>query len=190
MNRKVVAAVVIGALLFTGWWIFGRQSPPDSSSTPSASAPVLAEAQPTQVSSTTAPPDASPTAADDRASSTGSSAAPLPSGQQRQVKEFAVRFMKTFARPGQSTSSSTWWKRVAAMLTDDAVDDYLGIDPALVPFTRVTGAPRVVPSDRDSDADWLQEVTVPTDAGTYRVWVQLVTPGLSDRLLVAEIDEP
>lgn len=186
MNKRTVAAVLIGGLLFTGWWIFGRQSPPETAapaprSSPSAitsSLPSTAAAPASTAPATPAPDTELP------------SSAPLPASEQRQVENFATRFMSAFARPSAKVNPSTWWKRVAAMLTDEAVDDYLGVDPSLVPFTRVTGAAHLVPSDRDSDAAWLQEVTVPTDAGTYRVWVQLITPGLSDQLLVAEIEEP
>lgn len=191
MSRRGVAAVVIGGLLFTGWWVFGRQSPPDSSPSPaSPAATTAATGQPTQASTPpTAAPDPSPTEAA-TPSVTNPSSATLPAAQQRQVEDFAVRFMKTFARPSRTVNSSTWWNRVAAMLTDDAADDYLGTDPALVPFRKVTGPASLIANHDDSDGFWLQKVAVPTDAGTYTVLVQLVTPGLSDRLLVVEIDEP
>ncbi|MCA0296948.1 MAG: hypothetical protein LCH96_16880 [Actinobacteria bacterium] len=98
--------------------------------------------------------------------------------------------MRTFARPTGKLDPHTWWKRVAAMLTDDAVDDYLGTDPSMVPFTKVTGPAALLASTDESDGFWLQKVAVPTDAGTYQVLVQRVTPGLSDRLLVVELVEP
>jgi hypothetical protein len=187
MSKRAVVVVLVGGLLFTGWWIFGRQSPPEIAAPASSSSPsAIASSLP----STATSPAASTAPATPAPDTELPSSAPLPASEQRQVERFAARFMSAFARPSAKVNPSTWWKRVAAMLTDDAVDDYLGVDPSLVPFTRVTGAAHLVPSDRDSDAAWVQEVTVPTDAGTYRVWVQLVTPGLSDRLLVAEIEEP
>lgn len=98
--------------------------------------------------------------------------------------------MHAFAKPARSVSYGAWWARVASMLTDDAVDSYAGITPAVVPFRKVTGPVTIEPIDPDSDAFWVQPVSVGTDAGMYRLLVQLPSAGFSDRLLVIEIQEP
>lgn len=76
------------------------------------------------------------------------------------------------------------------MLTDDAVDVYAGISPAVIPFRHVTGPIVIEAIDADSDAFWVQPVTIGTDAGTYRLLVQLKSAGFADRLQVIEIQEP
>ena len=188
MNRRSVTVVVAGGLLIAGWWIFGLQSPPAAETV--ASSPSTAASQASQSTSvaTAASATATPTTS---AAETATATAPrISAREQQQLETFAGRFARTFARPTGKLDPHTWWKRVAAMLTDDAVDDYLGTDPSMVPFTKVTGPAALVASTDESDGFWLQKVAVPTDAGTYQVLIQRVTPGLSDRLLVIELDEP
>lgn len=147
-------------------------SPWAVSNTPTTTAPAL-------------PPSRTPTSP-----TASSSTAAAPAGQRRDVERFALRFMHAFAKPARSVSYGAWWARVASMLTDDAVDSYAGITPAVVPFRKVTGPVTIEPIDPDSDAFWVQPVSVGTDAGMYRLLVQLPSAGFSDRLLVIEIQEP
>lgn len=109
--------------------------------------------------------------------------------EARAVLAFSSRFARTFARPVGRSDYRAWWRQVAAMMTDSAASDYVGTDPSLVPYTRVTGPLTLLGSGAD-ETYWVQRVKVPTDAGVYVLQVQLVTPGLSDRLLVVGIEAP
>ena len=102
---------------------------------------------------------------------------------------FAARFAAAFARPSGRADYRAWWRSVASMMTDSAANDFMGTDPSEVPYTKVTG-PITLLGGGDQEAYWLQRVRVPTDAGVYVLQVQLVTPGLSDRLLISGIEAP
>jgi hypothetical protein len=78
----------------------------------------------------------------------------------------AVAFMTAFARPARG-SAAGWWRTVAPYLTAQAREDYRGVDPASVPFTRVTGPATVLPPEEESHLVVL--LKVPTDAGVYVV---------------------
>lgn len=112
----------------------------------------------------------------------------LSSAKNKEVKVFTTKFMKAMARPQHHVDPTVWWKRVASMLSDDAVDLYWGLLPDAVEFSQITGSVKVLPGRRESW--WLRQVEVPTDAGRYVVIVQLDTPGISDRLEVTELVEP
>lgn len=115
----------------------------------------------------------------------------LSAADAAELKAFATTFMKAFAKPAAGVSAEKWWEKIASMLTDDAVDTYAGITPSVVPVRRVTGPVTIEPlQDPDSDGFWLRTVAVGTDAGDYKLIVQLPSSGFSDRLLVAEIQEP
>jgi|GEM_PF-5887307 hypothetical protein len=113
----------------------------------------------------------------------------MSAADRREVVAFAGRFAAAFARPAGRTDYRAWWRSVAAMMTDDAAADFMGTDPSQVPYTKVTGPISLI-GGGDDEAYWLQRVKVPTDAGVYVLQVQLVTPGLSDRLLISGIEAP
>lgn len=107
------------------------------------------------------------------------------------LAKFATTFMHAFAKPAAGVSTGQWQERIASMLTDDAVDTYADITPAAVPVRRVTGPVKVEkPDTLGDDADTIRSVTVGTDAGVYKLLVQLPSSGFSDRMLVVEIQEP
>lgn len=114
--------------------------------------------------------------------------APVPPGaaaaprDTRQAARFAraaataTGFMTAFARPPNRVNAAGWWAGVKRYLAARAVADYAGTDPGLVPFTRLTGPARVVPTD--APADLLIAVRVPTDAGVYRVELETGRAGM------------
>lgn len=75
----------------------------------------------------------------------------------------AARAVAAFARPG--LSAQEWMAGLAPFLSEQAMSDYAGTDPANVPATRVTGPVRVMPQPSDR----LAGCGVPTDAGEYQV---------------------
>ena len=79
----------------------------------------------------------------------------------------AAQFVAFYARPAPGTSTRAWWHRVAPLLTEQARSDYQDTDPSTVPYTRVTGSPRVLPPQSGDDLVLL--VQVPTNAGQYIV---------------------
>ena|GEM_PF-2216517 len=79
----------------------------------------------------------------------------------------AVDFLTIFARPAAGVSTEAWWAGVRPLLSEVAVAAYEGTDPGSVPFTAVTGAAVIVPTD--APADLLMVARVETDAGFYRV---------------------
>lgn len=84
--------------------------------------------------------------------------------------------MTAFARPTGAVDDAAWWAKVSAFMTAQAAADYEGIDPAQVPFTRLTGPAVVVPTD--APADLLTAVRVPTDVGDYVVELTTTEAGL------------
>lgn len=75
----------------------------------------------------------------------------------------ALDALTLFARP--QTPRGQWWSELEPLLSEQARTDYLGVDPAQVPVTKVTGPPKVV----DLDTAMLAIVHIPTDAGLYAV---------------------
>lgn len=106
------------------------------------------------------------------------------------LTQFAAKFMRAFAKPASGVSTRQWWERIARMLTDDAIDTYADITPDAVAVRRVTGPIKVEPLDALEENDDIRAVTIGTDAGTYRLIIQPPTPGVSNRPLVIEIQEP
>lgn len=82
-------------------------------------------------------------------------------------EQAATEFLTAFARPAPTTTAEQWWSSVAPLLSDVAVEEYAGVDPQSVPFTRMTGAAVIVPVD--APAGLLMVARAPTDAGYYRV---------------------
>ena len=168
--------------LVAGLWAWSQgASTPEAASAPSSpTEPVSQVAVPAVSMSTSTPaaPSALPSSEDS-----------MSSAEQREVVAFASRFASAFSRPAGRTDYRAWWRMVAAMMTDDAASDFMGTDPSEVPYTKVTG-PITLIAGGDAEAYWLQRVQVPTDAGVFVLQVQLVTPGLSDRLLVSGVEFP
>lgn len=186
-RRTLVAGLVLAALVAV-WWAFGHQTAPEPSKSQPTAAATADGSAPPPVRSTS--PTPSPTAASTAGAETEDSASTdLSEAEQAEVIDFAHRFMDAFARPAAGTGLRAWWDRVAAMLTESAIEDFVGIDPSLIPFTKVTGPVVLVTLDGAEEAYWLQTVDVQTDAGTWRLTVQLVTPGISEQLLVSSIEE-
>lgn len=184
MRRGTVIIIAALLLLLAGYLLLPKREAPAAADSASPSSSTVPEPAP---ATTTPTPVRDPVEEEEQHTH---DAEPLSAKEAGQVKNFADRFMKAYARPKPGVSYRRWWDRVASMLTDEAIDDHLGTDPALVPVTKVTGHAVLVRGEADSEAYWLQAVDVPTNAGRYRLLVQLPTPGLSDRLLVSSITEP
>lgn len=84
--------------------------------------------------------------------------------------------MEAFARPAGDVDEAAWWDPVRSFMTAQAATDYEGIDPAQVPFSRVTGSPAVIATDAPTAL--LTAVLVPTDAGDYIVELTSTEQGL------------
>ena len=173
--------VVVALLsLVAGLWAWsqGASTPEAAPASSSPTGPVSQVAVPAASTSTPVASSALPSSEDS-----------MSSAEQREVVAFASRFAAAFSRPAGRTDYRAWWRMVAAMMTDDAASDFVGTDPSEVPYTKVTG-PITLLAGGDAEAYWLQRVQVPTDAGVFVLQVQLVTPGLSDRLLVSGVEFP
>ena len=108
--------------------------------------------------------DVGPVAATEAATSPGPDRAAVTS--RRAAERTASAFLAAFARPSRG-SPAAWWRRVAPFLTEQAREDYLGVDPATVPFTRVTGpAAPLAPEDEGPHVLMLR---IPTDGGDHVV---------------------
>ena len=81
--------------------------------------------------------------------------------------DLAQRAMTAFARP--TVGVDTWFNDLAPLLTPEARSAYYGTDPAEVPAHAVTGPARAETSPSAYSSAYLAHVTVPTDAGDYRV---------------------
>lgn len=114
----------------------------------------------------------------------------LSATDRSEVTAFAARFATVFARPNTEAGYQAWWPNVRALMTDSAAADFEGTDPGQVPYTRVVGSAKFLGGGAGDDAGMIQRVRVATDAGIYFFEVQLVTPGLSDRLLISGIEAP
>lgn len=181
MSRRSLTVVVVVVVGFAGWWTVGRQPAPDPSSGPTLTATPSPSPSTVVVPADTTTASSSPSA--------GPDAAGLTAAERKEVADFAVRFMKAFARPTAKVSARTWWQRVARMLSDDAVDDYAGITPDQVPFTKVTGTPQLEAVDATGDAFWIQPVTIATNSGTWQLLIELPSSGFSKNLRVLEVQE-
>ena len=127
-------------------------SPGDTSA--AASTPRSPEA-----ASTTPPPPAKPVTATARAIS--------PSGD---VQARAIAFMTAFANT--RLGATVWWAGVKPLLTQQGAVAYKGTDPTLIPVHKVTGPATLLPTQIE-DA---RSVRVPSDAGTYEVWLNRTGP--------------
>lgn len=71
--------------------------------------------------------------------------------------------MATFARP--DLDYKTWWLKLEPLLTTDAAETYVYVDPANIPVRKVTGKGVIF---HDTSA-YVATVEVPTDAGRYHL---------------------
>lgn len=98
-------------------------------------------------------------------------AAPPKDAKETTIAATGVKAVRAMARPAKNVSEKTWWKRFSARLTDQAQQDYKGIDPASVPWAKVskqTG--QLLPSEGHSDL--VQLVEVETDTGPVTAHVR------------------
>lgn len=98
------------------------------------------------------------------------------------ARETARVVMVAFARPGLDPDG--WWAGVAPYLTIGAQQVYVGVDPANVPPTTITGQARIV----DDTSVYLATVAVATDVGDYQVLLSRQAAG--DLWLVERLDPP
>lgn len=82
----------------------------------------------------------------------------------------ATTFMRAAARP--ELSRSAWNAGVAPLLTASAREAAQTVDPAMTAAHKVTGTATVLPG-AETDA---RTVTVPTDAGTYTLFLRWDQP--------------
>lgn len=100
-------------------------------------------------------------------------AAPDGAGQStRAGLAVAAHATGLFCRP--TVSRSKWISDLDAELTLEAAAAYRTVDPARIPCRKVTGPAEAVTGD-----DYTQLVTVPTDAGRYRVTLSRSSPTAS-----------
>jgi hypothetical protein len=183
MKVRIVLAVLLAVLGGSLWWQAAHPAGP-SAETIASPDPSTAPASPVAAP---VPVPASPSSSVSEGLPTSQDS--MSPAEQREVVAFAGRFAAAFARPAGRTDYRAWWRSVASMMTDEAVSDFLGTDPSEVPYTKVTG-PITLLDGGDAEAYWLQRVQVPTDAGVFVLQIQMVTPGLSDRLLVSGVEFP
>lgn len=194
--RRILGSVVLLVLAAISLlFLQNRSHPADAPVAPSPSstttAPAPANPTPTlpgPVVPATSPPAPATSAAvpaPPGAEPDGTTVAPAATAAPRNKPEAATfkaaastatAFMKAFARPGGAVDEAAWWNAVRSFMTDQAATDYEGVDPAQVPFSRVTGAPAVIPTD--APAALLTAVRVPTDAGDYVVELTSTEQGL------------
>lgn len=95
------------------------------------------------------------------------------------------------ARPAKADAAAqkTWYRKVAQHMTLQAAEDYEGIDPRRIPFTKVTGTATVAAADPDQ-ADLVRFVSVPTDAGTVVVHMGRQGPAWAVSRLVFPPEKP
>lgn len=117
----------------------------------------------------------------------GTTVSPRDEEHARELEHYedaAVAFMSAFARPDPGTDPADWWAEVEPLMADRAAGEYALTDPQQVPFTKVTGPARSVPTPAPTHL--LRQVRVPTDAGSYLVGMETDERGIHVVDLVAE----
>lgn len=192
--RRLLGPVILAVLVAVSLWLMQSRGPEQAPTTPSPPSSTSPRTRPAAAlpvppppvsspsrSTTPAPTSASEPSPEDGAGTPVPSTAPATARTPAQAalfaryKKAAVKFMTAFARPPASTSNR-WWATVRPLLSDEAAEAYSGTDPQLVPFTRVTGPPAVIPTD--APASLLTAVRIPTDAGLYLVELQTGPDGM------------
>lgn len=104
----------------------------------------------------------------------------------------AARAVATaYARPADGVTQQQWWARFQLLLSDQARSDYLYVQGADVPYTKVIADPIVAPHEQGEDSHLSATVLVPTDAGTYEVQLIILdgTTWLGTRITNLEDDD-
>jgi hypothetical protein len=97
---------------------------------------------------------------------------PLPlSRAPAQALDVAARWAAAWVRPPDGTTAREWLEGLRTTTTDEYLGVLSGVDPANIPATRVTGAPR------------------PVRVAASSVQVQMQTDALTLLVLVVETDE-
>lgn len=180
-----VAALVLGLLLWAS--VAGDGSPTaEQPGLPSSSSSTFASSS-TSTASGTSPSTSSSTASssststqdvaadgdlDDEGWVPVSSAPPAPVDPASAKTDAAIVKQATaaaaaFARTPATITASAWWARVKPHLTTQAQQDYAGVDPRNIPFTKVTTGSMLAPGEGDQHL--VRVVGVVTDKGTVTV---------------------
>jgi hypothetical protein len=94
----------------------------------------------------------------------------------------AVAAVTAYCRP--DLAKGAWIAALSPLLTDAGAVAYNTVDPAAVPCKSVTGGASV----RDGDNAYVFRINVPTDAGTYEVYV--TRPATTDPWRVERMAPP
>jgi|SRR5664279_1383129 len=187
MIRKIVGPLLLILLAATALLIrSGDSENKEAPDSPSKSAPRSSPVPP-QVSVTSAPPAPGPTELEPgpdphepKTTSVGPGNPAVPADKaQAQVwasaRTTATTFLTAFARPSGSNDSQAWWRGVKKHLSPRVTSDYESIDPTQVPFSRITGPARIVPTDAPDNL--VLVVQIPTDSGNYLVELETTEAG-------------
>lgn len=103
---------------------------------------------------------------------------PLPSDTidvvaKTNIYQAAAGFMIAYARPRPGVTRDQWWAGVSQWLTPQAQQEYQYVDPATVPWTKLTETPALIAPAEEGSLVRLVEVT--TDAGVFVVVVDIRT---------------
>jgi hypothetical protein len=182
-TRLLLAAAAVTAVALLLW---NQPEHPTSTSTPTPAASATTPPVTTLPRPTVSPAAPTPTALEVTSEPTATSTPDLEPVDRRpsHYEDVAVRFLEAFARPDARVTAGEWWARVEPMLTEQGAVDYAGTDPRNVPFTRVTGPARLVPSA--APAELLTVALVPTDGGTFRVEMSTGPDGVRVALAAQE----
>ncbi len=88
---------------------------------------------------------------------------PSTEASRAEVIAAAERVITAFARP--DLDFDTWFAELEPLLGQDTAMDYVDVDPARIPASRITGSATIVTDYHIN----LATVDVPTNAGTYRL---------------------
>jgi hypothetical protein len=146
LTAVAVPVVVVAATVGVG--MTSRPPPAAPASATPTPTPVLAPG-----GASAADPTALPPVAELRPTTLPVSAAPAAALQ------VASTWARAWVRPPDGTSTNKWLDGLRATTTDEYLGVLAGVDPANIPATRVTGAPKAVAVSPRS-----LQVQVPTDA--------------------------
>ncbi len=136
-----------------------------------AAAPTSARAVPTRPSGTALPSTSSIPTVLPPVSALAPTTLPV-SQAPAAALDVAARWTAAWVRPPDGTAATTWLDGLRATTTDEYLGVLGGVDPANIPATAVTGAPKAVQVAPRSVL-----VDVPTDALTVVVTVVDTDPG-------------
>lgn len=160
--RRTIAAVVLGLVSVALTACANQAQTAEPQMTPSpASAGAAGKAEP--------PMTASPLPEGLVDADTGATISPDPAVWDDQSRAAAVAAaeaaLTAYARPG--LDHDTWWAGLEPHLTQKAAQDYVDVDPARIPVSKLTGPGTII---QDSSA-YVAMVKIPTNAGRYDVLV-------------------